>query len=315
MEKAREHSSVHFSMFILILIILCSATLWAFLYFLWRLKFKKSARIATPILAYHQITDSFDLSITRQKVSQFERGIIFLHEQGYRSVALKDVFAQDDKHDDPNWDITKKKVALTFDDGYEDFFLNAFPILQRYGFTACIFVTTGYVGKESNWDYGIRGFRKRHLSWKQIQELSDAGFSFGSHTVNHPDLTKIPKQLVDYELKASKEILEDKLGQRVDFLSYPFGRYNRYAQHEAEKAGYQGAYTLCPDAKTSGFDPLAQKRWGVYLFDSPLTLKIKLNKEKLSWIEDMKNRIINRFSGWTIILKGLPNYDQLDIKP
>ena len=292
---------------LLVWIILFTTTSWLFFYLLWRLKFKKLTRIAGPILAYHQVSDSFDLSITRQKVRQFERGIKFLYEQGFRSVTLAEIFDSDNER-------KERKVALTFDDGYEDFYLNAFPILQRYGFTACIFITTGYVGKESSWDYGIRGFRKRHLSWKQIQELCDAGFSCGSHTVNHPDLTKIPRQLVDYELKASKEILEDKLGQRVDFLSYPFGRYNRYVQHEAERVGYKGAYTLCSDSKTSGFDPFAQKRWGVYLFDSPLTLKIKLNQEKLFWIEDVKNRIINRFSGWTIILKGLPNYDQLDIK-
>jgi peptidoglycan/xylan/chitin deacetylase (PgdA/CDA1 family) len=256
-------------------------------------------------LAYHQVSNSFDWSITRQKVSQFERGIRFLYEQEYRSLSLEEMFNLNDDHDE-------KKVVFTFDDGYEDFYLTAFPILQRYGFTAHIFVVIGYVGKYNEWDYGWGRNKKRHLSWEEIQQLSFAGFNFGSHTVNHPDLTKIPKQFVEYELKSSKETLEDKLGKRVDFLSYPFGRYNRCVQDLAMRLGYKGAYTLGSDSKTNGFDPLAQKRWGVYLLDSPLTLRIKLNRGKFFWIEDMKSWIINRFPGWTIIVKGMPNYDKLN---
>lgn len=269
------------------------------------MKFKKTPGVTIPVLAYHQVTDSFDWSITRQKVSQFERGIRFLYKQGYRSVSLEEMFNLNDNLDE-------KKVAFTFDDGYEDFYLNAFPILQRYGFTAYIFVVTGYVGKYNEWDYGWGRNKKRHLSWEQIQKLYSAGFGFGSHTINHPDLTKIPKQFVEYELKSSKEILEDKLGKRVDFLSYPFGRYNRHVQQEAERLGYKRAYTLCSNSKTNRFDLFAQKRQGVYLLDSPLTLKIKLNESRLFWIEDMKARIINGFPNWTIILKGTPNYDKLN---
>lgn len=260
-----------------------------------------------PILTYHQVSDRFDLSITRQKISQFERGIRFLHEQGYKAVRLEEILSTDENQDE-------KKVALTFDDAYQDIYLNAFPVLQKLGFIACIFVITGYVGRYNEWDYNWGRNRKKHLSWEQIKEMADAGFDIGSHTVHHPDLTKIPKQFVEYELKRSKEILEDKLGQTVDFLSYPFGRYNRYVQKETERLGYKGAYTLCSNSKENGFNPFSQKRWGVYLLDSPLTLKIKLNQSRLSWIEDMKARIINRFPGWTIILKGLPNYDKMDTK-
>jgi peptidoglycan/xylan/chitin deacetylase (PgdA/CDA1 family) len=293
-------------------ILLITIIVWLFFYILWRLKFKRSHKSLVPVLAYHQVTDSFDWSITRQKVSQFERGIRFLYEQGYRSVSLEEIFKfefgsirPDDEHDG-------KKVAFTFDDGYEDFYLNAFPILQSYGFTAYIFVVTGYIGKYNGWDYGWGGIKKRHLSWEQIRKLSLAGFGFGSHTVNQPDLTKIPKQFVEYELKNSKETLENRLGKRIDFLSYPFGRYNQYVQQVAEKLGYKGAYTLCSNSKTHGCDPLAQDRRGVYLLDSPLTLKIKLNQGKLFWMEDMKSWIINRFPSWTVILKGKPNYDKLN---
>ncbi len=104
----------------------------------------------------------------------------------------------------PDESLDKKKVAFTFDDAYQDVYLNAFPLLQKFGFTACIFVITGYVGKYNEWDYNWGRNRKKHLSWEQIKEMADAGFEFGSHTVNHPDLTKIPDKFVEYELKRSK---------------------------------------------------------------------------------------------------------------
>jgi peptidoglycan/xylan/chitin deacetylase (PgdA/CDA1 family) len=280
---------------------------WPFFYLVWRLQFKKHRQTTFPVLTYHRVSDSLDLSITRQRIGQFQRGIRFLCEQGYKAVKLDEML-------NPGEAESEKKVALTFDDAYQDFYLNAFPVLQKFGLTACIFVITGYVGEYANWDYSWGRKKKRHLTWEQMRELSVAGFDFGSHTVNHPDLTKIPKRFVEYELRKSKEILEGNLGQRVDFLSYPFGRYNRYVQEEAERSGYKGAFTLCSNTEGDGLETFSQSRWGVYLLDSPLTLRIRLNRSKLLWIEDLKRRIINAFPVWTVMVKGSPDYDGLEVK-
>jgi peptidoglycan/xylan/chitin deacetylase (PgdA/CDA1 family) len=279
-------------------------------YIFWSLRFKKNLTKRVEILTYHRVSDDFDWGITRQRVSQFERGIKFLHDQGYKTVSLEEVFG-------PKQDF-EKRVVITFDDGYEDIYLNAFPILRKYGFTAFIFVITGFVGKYNSWDFNFGRKRKRHLSWKQIKEMSK--FGFGSHTVNHPNLTKIDPHGVEYELKKSKEVLEDKLGKEVAFLSYPFGRYNRFVQEEAERLGYKRAYTLVPKSKEDGFQsrqrrdfqPFAVGRLGIYLFDSPLTLRVKLNRSSLFWIEDLKGRIINRFASGTAILKGSPDYSRIN---
>jgi peptidoglycan/xylan/chitin deacetylase (PgdA/CDA1 family) len=291
-------------MFFLGYAILFIIVLFLSLYILWRIRFKKEPTKTVEILTYHKISDDFEWGITRQKVGQFEKGVKFLHDQGYKTVSLEDVFR-------PKQDF-EKRVAITFDDGYEDVYSNAFPILQKYGFTAFVFIITGFVGKCNNWDFNLGRKRKKHLSWKQIKEMSEFGFDFGSHTVNHPDLTKIDPNWVEYELKKSKKVLEDKLGKEVNFLSYPFGRYNRFVQEEAERSGYKRAYTLCSKMKEDGFQPFAQKRWGIYLLDSPLTLKIKLNHSRLFWIEDLKGRIINKFASGTAILKGSPDYGMLE---
>jgi peptidoglycan/xylan/chitin deacetylase (PgdA/CDA1 family) len=298
-------------MFFLAYAIFFITILFLSLHILWRIRFKKESTKTVEILTYHKISDDFDWGITRQKVSQFEKGIRFLHSLGYKTVSLEEVFR-------PKKDF-EKRVVITFDDGYEDVYLNAFPILQKYDFTAFIFIITGFVGKPNNWDFNLGRKRKRHLSWNQIKEMSEFGFGFGSHTVNHPDLTRIDPNWVEYELKKSKEVLEDKLGKEMIFLSYPFGIYNRFVQEEAERLGYKRAYTLSARVREDGFQsqkkgdfqPFAVERSGIYLFDSPLTLKIKLNANKLFWIEDLKGRIVNRFAAGSAILKGSPDYSRM----
>ena len=291
----------------MIWLVILAATPWLFFYALWRIRFKQRGKDAIPVLAYHQVDDGFDWSITRQKASQFERGMRFLKDQGYRVVGLKEAANSEEVSDE-------RRITLTFDDACQGVHQSAFPILQTLGFTACVFVVTEYVGKPSEWDYGWGKYKRRHLSWEQIGEMARAGFEIGSHTVNHPDLTRIPKRFVEYELRASKEMLEDRLGQRVDFLSYPFGRFNRYVEQEAERLGYAGAYALRSGRTEDGTNPFSKSRWGVYLLDSPLTLRIKIDQGKLVWLEDMKGRIINAFSGWTTILKGRPDYTNTEIE-
>ena len=292
----------------LIWLIILMAAPWFFFYVLWRIRFKKSPEPQVPVLVYHQVGDRFDWSITRQRKRGFERGIEFIVQEGYTSVRLEEVLSDSRTGDEP-------KVAITFDDGYEDIYVNAFPVLQQYGFTACIFVVAGYVGKESQWDYSLGRNRKKHLSWDQIREMAQAGFQFGSHTVNHPDLTRIPTRFVRHELEKSKQLLEERIGERVDFLSYPFGRYNPYVQEEAQRAGYKAAFTMCSSWKEKGRHPFSLSRSAVYLLDSPLSLRIKLNRGRLFWIEDVKGRIINRFPDWTVALKDSPRYEELEAEP
>jgi peptidoglycan/xylan/chitin deacetylase (PgdA/CDA1 family) len=299
-------------MSLLLYVLLTLATLFLVFYLLRRGRFKKGWSEDIQILTYHKIDDDFDWGITRQKVSQFEKGIEFLRDQGYETVTLEEACRPTPANGGKPRHALRRKVVITFDDGYEDVYLNAFPILQKYDFIACIFIITGYVGKHDSWDYNPRKRRRRHLSWEQIRELSESGFDFGSHTVNHPDLTRIEPRFVGYELKNSKEVLEGKLGKEVRFLSYPFGRYNRSVQEEAERTGYKRAYTLCSNNEEDGAGPFAQKRWGIYLFDSPLTLKMKLNHNGFFWMEGLKGRIINRFASGTAILKGSPDYGEAE---
>jgi peptidoglycan/xylan/chitin deacetylase (PgdA/CDA1 family) len=104
--------------------------------------------------------------------------------------------------------LPSRYVVLTFDDGYRDFYTDAFPVLKRYGFTATVFLPTAYVdGKRP----GLKN--KEHLNWNEVRELYRAGISFGSHTVNHPQLHDLDWPEIEFELKESKAVIESQLSE------------------------------------------------------------------------------------------------------
>ena len=290
-----------FAFFLILLLAPVSLFFAGFLF--WISRFKKVSRNKIPALVYHKIGNRFEWGITRQRIEQFERQMEFLKQQGYRSIRMEEAFREKSSKG-------SKEVLITFDDGYESVYNSVFPILQRHGFTACVFLITGYVGKYNEWDVNW-GRKFKHLSWDQIKEMKEYGFSFGSHTVNHPDLTKLEKRFVEYELKRSKQMLEDRLSQEVDFLSFPFGKYNQEVEGLARDIGYRMAFTICPKPQSSSSGSLVDGRLGMYLFDSPLTLKIKLERGKLFWVEDLKGRIINAFASGTALVKK-PDYSRIE---
>jgi len=104
--------------------------------------------------------------------------------------------------------MSSRCVVLTFDDGYADFYTHAFPVLQRYGFTATVFLPTDYIG---NGRPGLRG--KEHLTWQQVRELHAQGVTFGSHTCSHPQLHDLRPEEIEHELSASKQAIETELSR------------------------------------------------------------------------------------------------------
>jgi len=129
--------------------------------------------------------------------------------------------------------------VLTFDDGFEDFYTLAYPILHRYGFVATIFLRTDII---QNGGYRDSETGEPGMTWEQIKFLCAAGFSFGSHTCSHFHLPELPEEQILHELIASKEYLKTGLGQEVPFLAYPYGDSNFTVQRIAQQAGYQAAF-------------------------------------------------------------------------
>jgi len=122
-------------------------------------------------------------------------------------------------------DILGKFAMITFDDGYEDNYEYAFPIIKRLGISATVFVTTGFVNGEV--DIAARDIiygGLESLKWDQILEMRAAGVQFGAHTHTHPILTEISLKDAEDEIVRSKDILENKLHEPIRTFAYPLGQ-------------------------------------------------------------------------------------------
>ncbi|MCX7622827.1 MAG: polysaccharide deacetylase family protein [Thermomicrobium sp.] len=142
-----------------------------------------------------------------------------------------------------------KPIVLTFDDGYRDFYENAWPILRKYGFHATIFVITGFLDSP------------RYLTWDMVRELDRSEtVEIGGHTVHHLDLTQLSDEELAAELATCAQDLERALGHPVSSFAYPAGRYDRRVEAATSRAGYRVAVTTQPGWATAGDDPLALPR-------------------------------------------------------
>lgn len=138
----------------------------------------------TSILLYHriaQISDQHDPKGLTVSPQQFERQMVSLHHAGYRCISLVDAVNSIRE----GLRLPRKSFVLTFDDGYQDLYDNVWPILDRYGFTATIFLVAGSIGCLSNWGGQTGPSAAPLMSWAEVQELARRGLSFGSHTLTH----------------------------------------------------------------------------------------------------------------------------------
>lgn len=190
-----------------------------------------------PILMYHEIAAA---SQTRSRLAvspeAFTEQIAYLRDAGFETVTAGQLAAVMAGRASG---LPERPMVLTFDDGFEDFHRQAMPVLDRVGYTATVFVTTGWVQ-----DAGRHAAPRRPgrmLSWSQIAEAAQAGMEVGAHSWQHPQLDQLRGLMLREELYASKEHLEDRLGTRVPGLAYPFGYSNSRVRQVARDAGHDYA--------------------------------------------------------------------------
>ena len=235
------------------------------------------------ILAYHRVNVLNDgLSV---RPNEFEKQIFFLKESGFRTLLLKDYI----HITHTNGSLDKGRyVVITFDDGWEDNYTYGFPILKKYGYRATIFLTVSKIGKD-----------KDYLTWDQVKEMMDFGFEFGSHTLTHPHLTKIPLEKARLEIIESKNILEKRLKQKIETFCYPYGDYDKTIVELVKDAGYRGA-VVTPKYGKCNHSMYTICRIGLYNSDTYLSFRIKI-----SWVRNIAalNRglwlFLKRIKKWT----------------
>jgi peptidoglycan/xylan/chitin deacetylase (PgdA/CDA1 family) len=250
------------------------------------------------VLAYHKVT-AFELGGTWVPPKRFVRQIDALLEAGFSFIdEARFLDALEGRRASGT-----NEILLTFDDGYRVLLDHAVPALVARRIPALLFLVSGFVGKENTWELNLPGRRFRHLGWEEIDSLARSGFSFGSHGRTHSDLTRLSLEAVREELIRSKEEIEKRLGTPVRSLSYPYGRVNDCVRREAERAGYEAAFTLCSPRGARRPDRYELRREAVYVIDSIQSVKAKLGGGVLQRVEDFKGRAINAFAVLTPLVK------------
>jgi peptidoglycan/xylan/chitin deacetylase (PgdA/CDA1 family) len=221
---------------------------------------------STAILAYHSLDDSGSVLSTSPRV--FAEQMRVLSELGVDVVSIGEL-----RRRMIRGDAVKPMIAISFDDGFRNVYEHGLPIIQRHRFPATVFLVTDYCGRCNSWPSQPVGIpRQPLLGWREIQEMSRAGISFGSHTRTHPDLRKLTIQQAEEELAGSKKAIADATGRPVDALAYPYGAYDGAVRKLARQHFRLACSTHLGFVKRDS-DLFALERIEMYYFQSPLLFR------------------------------------------
>ena len=227
------------------------------------------------VLMYHRVNGyrGNDMSVSPDA---FRAQVRWLRHAGFENVRLSDL----ESRAAPGVD---RGVVFTFDDGYEDNFLEAAPVLREYGYTGAFYVPVDFIGAQQ---MDVRDAREsnriehnRRMSWEQLRELLGEGMEIGSHTMSHPRLNRVSSDQARREIFDSKRELEGRLGVEISSFCYPGGCYDQTHLALVEAAGYRSAATASPGRLENLFEI---PRLAVQASDSLFVFKRKVTG-RLSW--------------------------------
>lgn len=215
-------------------------------------------RETVPILMYHSIAEQVRAALQPFCVtpSEFGRQMEHLRAEGYTTLTVRDLVAR--RIDRAT--LPERPVVLTFDDGFADFHDEVLPVLQRCGATATLYVTTGYVGRSSQWLAGVGEGDRPMLTWAQIRACADAGIEIGAHSVAHAALDRLPTRAATDEIVRSKLRLEEEIDRTVATFAYPFGYYDARVRDLVMTAGYTAACAVNYRYSSPDEDPFLLSR-------------------------------------------------------
>ena len=243
-----------------------------------------------PILMYHNLDE--EASPISLRPERFAWQMRCLHERGYRVVQLGEIV----RRLRAGQPLSRKEVAITFDDGFESVYQLALPILSRYGFTATVFLVPPYCGKTNTWPDQPPGMPSYPLmSWAQIRELDRSEIEIGAHGLNHRRLDRLPHEEAKDEVLGSKARIEDRLGHTIRYFAYPYGRYNAGVQAIVRQA-FRGAVAAHPGLAGNGNDPWALPRIDAYYV------------ARSSLFRQMDNRFFGLYLGFRRSLRSIASW-------
>ena len=211
------------------------------------------APFGMPVLEYHMVTahppeDAGDYNVPPE---DFRAQLDYLAEQGYTTITMLEYM----KAKKGKMEMPERPIILTFDDGYENNYLEMLPILEEHGMKAVVYMVTNQIGQ------------KGYLTWGQLREMQKRGVEIGSHTANHLPLAGLSQEERADEVQLSKLLMEWNGIRTVFSLSYPNGKYDDSLPELLKESEYLTAVTGDPGLNTFRTNPYLLQR--VNIPDSP----------------------------------------------
>ncbi len=247
-----------------------------------------------PVFLHHHI------AYNNYSPEKFEAELKYLKENGYKTLSLKeflDFLSGNKKYD--------RSILFTFDDGYADNYICAYPLLKKYGYNAVVFISTFYISdgeprKTIAEGASIPAITRENerisegfLRWSELKIMISSGvFEVGSHTNSHKKFNKRAEyENLKEELILSKKIIEEKLNIEVNSFAWPWGKFNQQDMELANKCGYKLIFTTITGASKPGDDPLMIKRINILSDRNISWFKKRLMMHTLPLISDIYPKI------------------------
>lgn len=230
-----------------------------------------------PVLMYHHVNPHKGDMVTITPEA-FESQMEYLYRAGYRTLKIAELIA----YINNGLTLTQKAVVVTFDDGWLDNYMYAFPVIKKYKINATVFLITNRAENASLQNSELQTLNSKltiptheesksliekgeaHkvvLNWELIKEMSNSGMiEFYSHTKTHAKCNSLPEKELMEELKESRDIIEKQLGSPCPYFCWPYGKYNGLTVNVAKKTGYKALFTTNHGVVEAGSDPFAINR-------------------------------------------------------
>ncbi|HEY6634600.1 MAG TPA: polysaccharide deacetylase family protein [Acidimicrobiia bacterium] len=229
------------------------------------------------ILAYHRVNREVrdGLSVSPSTLDDQLRHLV---DAGWRNVVL------DEHVDDLGPLRDSRSFAVTFDDGYQDNYIHAAPILEELGVRATVYLVSSYIDSGTPFPWvrphtssGHYDAEDLHLRSDQLEDAMSRGvFTYGSHTMTHPRLSALGADRATEEIAGSKEALQSRIGGEIKTFCYPAGDFNDETREIVASAGYRAA-VVTPNRAIPETD-LTLHRVGIYSHITPNLFRVKISR-------------------------------------
>lgn len=237
------------------------------------------------ILMYHMVSEhqpGARFNKLRVRPAMFEQQVRWLKTQGWHFATMSELMQEKV--------LPEKTVVLTFDDGYEDNYLQAYPVLKKYGAKATLYLVVDRfdrdwsTSKKAHHDSGEL-MHEPKLSDAQIREMLDSGLlELGGHTLTHANLAKLDHAARVREIVTAREQLQHAFGQTISSFAYPFGIYDEQDVSICAEAGFLSAVTTEEGINRDRFsDPYLLKRVKISGKDSMLAFRLRMKTGLRGW--------------------------------